>query len=723
VNGGSTSSSAREGAPRWVLSCALLLAVLVPDGAAWAAPRVLMLNSFGRDFGPFEVVSAELRTELARISREPFELLDVALDTAFFAEPSADDPVLHYINAIHAERPVQLLVTIGSPAALFVQRFRSRILPGVPVLYVGVERRLLKPGAVAAGDAAIPIAVDLKGTVQSMLDLLPRTRRVFVVIGSTPLERFWLAEIEREVATLGARVTLTSSVDMSFDEVLARAPHLGPDTAILYTLMLRDGAGVPYTQERALSRLSATASAPIFGLFDYQLGKGIVGGRLASIEELSRRAARTMAAMLAGQPVAAVPEGTLVPGAPVYDWRELARWGINEADLPPGSEIRFRQPTPWQAYAGWILSGVAALILEGLLILVLVTNYLVRRQAERRLRESEARLALATADIGIWEWDITSGEVWGNERWHGMFGFADDGKLGFDRVLERIDPDDRSGVRSALEKALAGGTECRAEFWIALPDGVRRWISARGRPDAGGGAGRRMLGASIDITERRQAEDAARTLSRRLIQAQEQERARLARELHDDVTQRLARLSIDSARVEQALPGGDARDTARALQAGLINLCEDVHGLSYQLHPSMVDDLGLAEALRVEWERLPQQGIEPEGLRFRDLPEAIPPDASLCLFRIAQEALRNVMRHAPGCRVSMALEGVDDGLQLVVHDTGPGFDLKAPARQATLGLASMRERVSLLGGDFEVDSAPGAGTTVLAWVPLAGTRS
>jgi signal transduction histidine kinase len=701
----------------------LLLAVLVPGGAAWAAPRVLVLHSFGRDFGPFQVVSAELRSELARISDRPFELVDAALETVLFEEPRADDPVLSYLNAIHADRPVDLLVTIGSPAALFVQRFRSRILPGVPVLYVGIERRLLKPGAVAAGDAAVPIAVDIRGTVESMLDLLPRTRRVFVVTGSTPIERFWLGEIEREIAPLRPRVTADSSVDLSFEETLARAARLGQDTAILYTLMLRDGAGVPYTQEHGLSRLSGAASAPIFGLFDYQLGKGIVGGRLLSVEGLSRQAARALVAMLAGREADEVALGTVAPGAPVYDWRELVRWGIDEADLPPGSEVRFRRPPLWQAYGRWILAGAAALVLEGLLILVLVTNYLVRRRAERRLRESEARLALATADLGIWEWDVSSGEVWGSERWRRMFGFTGDDRLSFERVLGRVDPADRAGVCSTLDEALAGGTEYQGEFRIALPDGTRRWVFARGRPESGGGLARRMLGASIDVTERRQAEDAARTLSRRLIQAQEQERARVARELHDDVTQRLARLAIDAARLERAAPDGEARDTARALQSGLVGLSEDVHDISYQLHPAMVDDLGLAEALRSEWERLSYQGVETEGLRLRNLPQVIPPDVALGLFRVAQEALRNAVRHAPGCRVSLALEGVDGGLRLAVQDSGPGFDPGAPVRPATLGLASMRERVSLLGGELEVASAPDAGTTVLAWVPLGETPS
>lgn len=187
----------------------------------------------------------------------------------------------------------------------------------------------------------------------------------------------------------------------------------------------------------------------------------------------------------------------------------------------------------------------------------------------------------------------------------------------------------RGASGAAPEQALTAPRQYRGEFRVELPDGTRRWLSARGRPQPDGVAGGRMLGATVDITEQRQAEESARRLSRRLIQTQEQERARVARDLHDDVTQRLARLAIDASRLEPAVPGGEPRDTARALQAGLVQLCEDVHALSYQLHPSLVDDLDLGEALRVEVERLLRQGAEAPELRLRDLPPKIPPDAAL----------------------------------------------------------------------------------------------
>ena len=227
-----------------------------------------------------------------------------------------------------------------------------------------------------------------------------------------------------------------------------------------------------------------------------------------------------------------------------------------------------------------------------------------------------------------------------------------------------------------------------------------------------------IISLLINRAHRRRAEAAARDLAGRLINTQERERSRLARELHDDVTQRLARLAIDAGRAERGDEGASPAETLRAVREDLVCLSEDVHALSYRLHPSLLDDLGLAEALKAECERFTRQESIPTEVKLHDLPAAIAADRALCLFRVAQSALRNVVRHARARRVEVTLRGLDGGLQLAVRDDGAGFD---PARQHarhTLGLASMRERVHLMAGEFDIESAPGQGTLILAWVPL-----
>jgi signal transduction histidine kinase len=229
-----------------------------------------------------------------------------------------------------------------------------------------------------------------------------------------------------------------------------------------------------------------------------------------------------------------------------------------------------------------------------------------------------------------------------------------------------------------------------------------------------------ILGLLLSRARRRAAEHVLRDFGRRLIRSQEETRTQLARELHDDVTQRLARLAIDVGVVER-----DASDCAAAaamgpLHAELTRLSEDVHALAYRLHPSILEDLGLAAALSTEAERFSRQHAVAVKLALHELPAVVPQDTALGLFRVAQEALRNVARHAGAGSVGLSLRSLNGGLQLVVHDDGAGFAPDPRRCHRGLGLTSMRERIELLGGTLDIESAPGRGTTVVAWVPIKG---
>jgi signal transduction histidine kinase len=158
---------------------------------------------------------------------------------------------------------------------------------------------------------------------------------------------------------------------------------------------------------------------------------------------------------------------------------------------------------------------------------------------------------------------------------------------------------------------------------------------------------------------------------------------------------------------------GEVRD-------GLVRLSEDVHALAYKLHPSLLEDLGLSDALRAECESFARHESIPVDIQFEPIQESGLLEVGLCFFRVTQEALRNVARHARARSVRVSLRSVDGGLQVAVTDDGEGFDVNQPSGRPSLGLQSMRERVRLLEGELEIESAPGHGTTILAWVPLKG---
>ena len=189
------------------------------------------------------------------------------------------------------------------------------------------------------------------------------------------------------------------------------------------------------------------------------------------------------------------------------------------------------------------------------------------------------------------------------------------------------------------------------------------------------------------------------------------------------MTQRLAVLAIEASRAEMAASGLATGAVMKAVREGLIRLSEDIHSLAYQLHPSVLYELGLVEALRAECERRSRRSGVAVSHDLGNGARTIDRDIALCLYRVAQEALGNVVRHANAGTAEITLRQVDRGLQLAIRDNGIGFVPGAPKGRPSLGLANMRERLRLVNGTLDIDSAPGQGTVVLAWVPLEGDAS
>lgn len=354
------------------------------------------------------------------------------------------------------------------------------------------------------------------------------------------------------------------------------------------------------------------------------------------------------------------------------------------------------------------------------LVAEVFANALVRKRADRDLRDSEARLSLAAdaAGVGLWTLDYDTGTYWATEQARAIFGYPPGSVVSHDLFESSVHPEDLPMVRDAVARSARTGDTLAAEYRILRPDGELRWISSRGRSEfKATGEAHRLMGVSIDITERRLNDEALHQLSQRLIRAHEDERALIARELHDDVTQRLAVLAIEVGRAAIDLPEGPQADLMTSVHDGLARLSEDVHTLAYHLHPSVLEELGLPEALRAECSRRGRQSSFEIGVDLDPSAAGLDREAALCLFRVAQEALTNVARHAAAHVVTVTLRRLDDGVVLAVRDDGVGFAPRDPGRRRRLGLASMRERIWLVKGTLDVESEPGAGTSVVAWVP------
>jgi PAS domain S-box-containing protein len=349
-----------------------------------------------------------------------------------------------------------------------------------------------------------------------------------------------------------------------------------------------------------------------------------------------------------------------------------------------------------------------------------------RKRAQEALRSSEARLASGAdlAGLAFYEVDFAGGKMYTDDRLRELCGAPAETAGGLEVLdfwLEHIHPDDRERVFDFRERMHDGRMErLSVEYRYLHPVRGEQWLHHLAGAAERDGRGRALhtFGVLRDATEQKRTEAVLQDLSRRLIRAHEEERALLARELHDDLSQRLAVLAIEAGRAELAASGGRAEPSLRGLREGLVSLSADVHSLAYQLHPSILEELGLAEALRTECERRRRQGRIDVVVSIDPLPAGVGEEAALCLFRVAQEALTNVFRHSSARSATVSLRPLDEGLLLAVRDDGTGFDPKGPRTGRSLGLASMSERVHLVKGTLDVESAPGEGTAIVAWVPV-----
>ncbi len=210
-----------------------------------------------------------------------------------------------------------------------------------------------------------------------------------------------------------------------------------------------------------------------------------------------------------------------------------------------------------------------------------------------------------------------------------------------------------------------------------------------------------------------------RNLAGKLLLAQESERRRLAREMHDDLTQRLAVLAIDIGQMERKFQDLEdpVLEALRSIRERLVNLSGDVHAISRQLHPSILEDLGLVDAIKSECRTFTRREGIAVDYQAEDIPLRITQDVAISIYRIVQEGLRNVAKHADTKQLQISLTGKDDSIHLTIKDQGAGFDLKEAEKKQRLGLVSMQERVRLIQGNISIESQPGKGTVINVRAP------
>ena len=526
------------------------------------------------------------------------------IDDSTFPE-SAYAAFRQFLRLKYQDARFDLIIAIQNAAIDFVNDHRDTLFPHAPVVFLTNDRATSR----LPNSTGLVHERDFAATIAFLRQLQPDVRQVFVVTGASPGEKQYESVI-RALQPHTPELTFTYLSGLTTSDLEDRLSRLPEHSAVYYLSVSQDGAGQRFHPLEYVDRVAAAANAPTYCWVDSAMDRGIVGGSLYSqaraIEHIGQLAQR----VLRGEPADSIPVAALSLNADMVDWRQLRRWRIDEARVPAGTIVRFRDPTIWDRYRIYILAALTLLITQSVLITGLLIQRHRRRRAEAELRGSQGELR---------------------------------------RSYER----------------------------------------------------NRDLGA-------------------RLLRAQEDERAFIARELHDDIGQQVALLTIElsllgRANLDEA--GNLVKETLSHAQG----LARSVQELSHRVHPARLRVLGLIPALQALRDELSRNEINIR-LTHEMVPTTLSGDLTLCVFRVVQEALQNALKHSKARNVSVHLTGRRGVLTLNIADDGVGFDVGGAVGKG-LGLISMNERLEAVGGSLAIRSKPGVGTELTIRVPLDPARS
>jgi signal transduction histidine kinase len=499
-----------------------------------------------------------------------------------------------------------LVIAMGDVAAAFVDTDRVWLFQQAPAVYLANDRDT----RIAGNSSGLVLERNFSGTLRVVEQLQPDVKNVFVVTGAAPADRAFERLARAQFRPFESRFTFTYLTALRASELEQRLAGLPEHSIVYYVIVTEDGAGDKFHPLEFVDRVTAAANRPTYSWVDSVVDHGVLGGDLyvqrAAIENIGRLALR----VLHGERADGIGTSAIDLNVVQIDLRQLQRWGIDEARVPSGALVLFREPSLWDRYYIYILGAAGILLIQSGLIAGLLVQRVRRYRAERELRTSQEALR------------------------------ASYGRL--------------------------------------------------------------------------------RDLSGRLLHAQESERARIARELHDDISQQISLLVIDLG-----LMRNDAEPQTRRLTNEALSRAEEIvrslHHLSHRLHPPKLRLIGLVAALRDLQHEMSQLGV-PVTFTHENVPMPLPLELTLCLFRVVQEALQNAQKYSHARNVSVHLRGESEGLTLTVSDDGVGFDLDE-AWGKGLGLISMGERLEAVGGTFRISSQPAQGTRVNVFVPLSALRT
>lgn len=725
---------------RWKLRTGLHLALLMASpllmttaAAEQATKRVLIFSNYDSNLPGVVALNRALRSTVRDGSPARVEFFYEAQENTRIPMSGYEQELVSYLRRKYAGEKFDLIITVGAPSLKFLSKHEAELFTDTPRLFFFYDEREELAYELWPHTTGIWVKLDIAETFETALALHPGTQRVFVVSGNDENNRFLREQAQSELQKYESKVEIAYLNNLTIEELKDALAALPAKSLVLFVDFTLDRAGNTFSGPEALSKIAPTSSAPIYGISNTYIGAGVVGGNVIDFDVIGALTGKMALRILAGERPQDIRPQTAV-SLPVFDWRELRRLGISEARLPPGSIVRFRVPSIWDEYKWYLLGIVFLSLLQSAMISGLLINRSRRKRAEGQNRQLIHRLgervkeltalhlsarilhdeARSVAELlqtivsllpPAWQYpEVTAARI----------SFGD---------MQFETPNFSPTPWSQVAPFTVGNLDCAIEV-----------VYLEARPEETNGpflleeknlieSLAEMLSSALN---RRLTREQLRALSERLRKAKEEEGTRIARELHDELGGALTSLKWSLESLGEVYSGqaktvsdGDARTKIKEM-VGLTDATIDtVRRISSELRPSMLDDLGLIPA--IEWHA--RQFQDQTGIICRFNPQLghvdLSKEQSTAIFRIFQEAMTNVLRHAQAAKVNILIEEDEGELVFGVSDIGRGITESEKQGTRSLGLLGMRERAHSIGARIEIEGIAGQGTTLTVRLPLS----
>jgi signal transduction histidine kinase len=563
--------------------------------------RILLLYHYGRETAGVALLDRGFEEVLRSAPPFTIELNREVLENYRFPGEAHTQMMRNYLKEKYSGRKIDVVVAHTDTALKFFLQYRDELFPGVPVVYIISKRP--EPGSEPALSTGIWTGLNVRETLELALQLQPTTTQVFLISGSADNQAVEV-ETQQQLKQFEGRVRLNYISGRPIDEVIVSVKTLPPNSIIIFQRLNQGVAGRGITPREAVALISQAANAPVYSTLDSNVGEGVIGGMVMTHDDMGRRAARMAMKIVQGANPEQIPVETNII-VPMFDWRQLRRWGIRESSLPAGSVVLFKEWSFWELYRWRIVIALTVLTVQSILIAILLVQRSKRAKAEALRQISE-------------------------------------------RNLQR--------------------------------------------------------------------------LTGQLIHVQDEERRRVARELHDGLGQTLSIINNRATICMNSLNDQDClREQLGEISEVTFAGLDEVREIAHNLRPYELDRLGLVQAIESMIEKVSNSTSIQISSSVDSIDGLLSSDAETGIYRILQEGLNNVLKHASASETRVSIRRKGDELEVNLADNGKGFDQRAQGngRGKGFGLAGITERARMLRATCTIDSSLGRGTTLSIRIPLA----